>query len=92
MAVKIPSYLSLSAIIGIFFQGLFFVSNDTETRKKSLKIQSENSRTLFPQASYFKDFFHRTFKVPNFKTLFPKTFFENIFGGYNINFYIIISQ
>ena len=39
--------------------------------------------TLFPEIFYFKDFFHRTFLVPKFRTLFPKSFFsENFFGGY----------
>ena len=62
------------------FLGDFFVWNHTGTRKKSKKINSQNSRTLFQETFisrtvFLKDFFSA-------KTLFPKLFFKELFCGY----------
>ena len=46
---------------------------------KFQKIKSQNVWTLFPEIFLFQTtFFHRTFIVPEFRTLFPKTFFLKV--------------
>ena len=43
--------------------------------------KSQNDRTLISKPFYFKDFFHRAFLVPKFRTFFWQTFLKNFFGG-----------
>ena len=79
MVVNILCSHAFFTIRGLLFRGLFLYEIILEPEKSPRKQKSQNGRTLFPETFYFKDFFHRTFLVPKFSTLFQKTCFQRTF-------------
>ena len=63
-----------------FFSGDFFVCNHTGIRKKIIENWVSKWFDFISREYIFQSiFFHRTFLVPKFRTLFPKTFFQRTF-------------
>ena len=63
-----------------FFSGDFFVCNHTGIRKKIIENWVSKWFDFISREYIFQSiFFHRTFLVPKFRTLFPKTFFKELF-------------
>ena len=69
---------AFSTIQELFSGDFFLYKIILEPEKKSQKIKSQNGWTLFPEI-FLELFFPRTFWVPKFRTLFPKTFFQITF-------------
>ena len=82
MVVNILCSHAFSAIIGLFFRGRFCI-NHTRTRRKVPENKVSKQQDFISKDFLFRGFFfHGTFLVPKFRTLFPKTFLKNFFGGY----------
>ena len=80
VVVEILCSYAFSTIIRLFF-GTFLYKIILEPEKKSQKVKFQNDRTLFLETFYIKDLFSTGLLAPKFRTLFPKLFLENFFGG-----------
>jgi len=78
VVVEILCSYAFSTIIRLFF-GTFLYKIILEPEKKSQKVKFQNDRTLFLETFYIKDLFSKGLLAPKFRTLFPKTFFRELF-------------
>ena len=80
-----------------FFRGLFCIKSNWSQKKSPRKWSLIMIGLYFQRLFISRTFFHMTFLVPKFRTLFPKTFFQELFWRlakfilYSVHKYIILS-